>query len=268
MSIAHDFGGFEFALLVGMNPVPRVGHLALAFTAAATMGCSSNGGGSPGVGGNGGAVGSAGAGGSAGSGDGGTTGGGGAANAGGFVANGGCHAGDDCPSGSTCARFGDNGPGACTTPTAPISSCSGNNPRNQCCATSDCSAGSCFSISKQPVQCSSTAGFDTYNVCLADSCTGDTDCAAQQLCTPVGFGLARTCVVAACRSDADCTAEAGGACVLLELGCCTPRIGGNAFRDTQLACVYPSGGCQKDADCPGGFCTITGGRASCSSDCQ
>jgi hypothetical protein len=41
--------------------------------------------------------------------------------------------------------------------------------------------------------------------------------------------------------------------VLLALGCCTAQIGGNTFRNTQLACTYASNGCQKDADCPGGF---------------
>jgi hypothetical protein len=152
-----------------------------------------------------------------------------------------------------------------------VTSCTGNNPRNQCCATSDCAAksgGLCFTITSQPVQCSSTAGVDVYNTCVTDGCASDTDCTTGQLCTPAGFGLGRTCIAADCRSDADCTAEAGGACVLLELGCCTPQIGGNTFRKTQLACTYPSNGCQKDADCPGGFCTISDGRARCSTTCR
>jgi len=201
------------------------------------------------------------------SGDGSPDGAGGDAGAG-FVANRGCQSGGDCASGAACVRFGDNGPGTCVTPTAAVTSCPGSNPRNQCCATSDCAAGSCFSVTSQPVQCSSTAGVDVYNACVADGCAADADCATGQLCTPPGFGLARSCIAAGCRSDADCTAQAGGACVLLELGCCTPRIGGNTFRSTQLACAYPSDGCQKDADCPGGFCTISGGRASCSTDCH
>jgi hypothetical protein len=71
--------------------VTRIGllALALAFTAAATMGCSSNGGGSPGVGGKGGAVGSAGTGASGGSGGGGTTGRGGSSGGGGSGGTGG-----------------------------------------------------------------------------------------------------------------------------------------------------------------------------------
>jgi hypothetical protein len=186
----------------------------------------------------------------------------------GFVANRGCRSAGDCASGATCVRFGESGPGACVTPTAAVTACTGSNPRNQCCATSDCAAGSCLSVATQPVQCSSTAGVDVYNACVADGCAADSDCATGQLCTPVGFGLARACIAASCRSDADCTAEAGGACVVLELGCCTPQIGGNTFRSTQLACAYPSDGCQKDTDCPGGFCTINGGRASCSTACR
>jgi hypothetical protein len=196
-------------------------------------------------------------------------GGAGAAGASGFVADRGCQSAGDCTSGgATCARFGASGPGACVTPTAQVTSCPGSNPRNQCCATSDCAAGSCFTVTSQPVQCSSTAGVDVYNACVADGCAADTDCTTGQLCTPPGFGLARACIAASCRSDADCTAETGGACLLLELNCCTPRIGGNTFRSTQLACAYPSDGCQKDADCPGGFCTISGGRARCTTDCH
>jgi hypothetical protein len=185
-----------------------------------------------------------------------------------FAVHGGCESDGDCPAGATCARFGASGPGACVTPSAQVTSCTGSNPRNQCCATADCAAGSCFSVTSQPVQCSSTAGVDGYNACVADACAGDADCAAQQLCTPLGYGLARTCIDAGCRSDADCSAESGGACVLLELGCCEPRIGGNTLRKTQLACAYPSNGCQTDADCPGGSCTVTAGRASCSTDCR
>jgi hypothetical protein len=185
-----------------------------------------------------------------------------------FIANRGCQSGGDCTGGETCARFGASGPGACVKPTAQATSCAGSNPRNQCCATSDCTAGSCFSVATQPVQCSSTAGVDVFNQCVADACASDTDCAGGQLCTPAGYGLARACIAAGCRSDADCSAETGGACVLLELGCCTPQIGGNIFRSTQLACAYPSNGCQKDADCPGAFCTISSGRASCSTSCR
>lgn len=191
-----------------------------------------------------------------------------AVDASGFVADRGCQSTGDCTNGATCARFGASGPGACVTATAQVTSCTSSSPRNQCCATSDCAAGACFSVTTQPVQCSSTAGFDVYNACVADDCAADADCDTGQLCTPVGFGLTRTCIAAGCRSDAACTAEAGGACVLLELGCCTPQIGGNIFRNTQLACAYPGNGCQKDADCPGGFCTISGGRASCATACR
>jgi len=186
----------------------------------------------------------------------------------GFVARRGCQSNADCSEHATCLQFGGGGPTACEIPPVAVTSCPGSNPRNQCCATSDCAAGSCFTIETQPVQCSSTAGVDVYNACIADGCAGDGDCATGQLCTPVGYSLARSCIAAGCRSDADCTAESGGVCVLLELGCCTPQIGGNTFRKTQLACAYPSNGCQIDADCPGGFCTVTGGRASCATNCR
>jgi hypothetical protein len=73
---------------------------------------------------------------------------------------------------------------------------------------------------------------------------------------------------AACARDEDCNAEPGGACALLALGCCRTQIGGAPNRESEIACVYPSDGCQQDEDCATGqYCVVLDGRAQCSASC-
>ena len=114
---------------------------------------------------------------------------------------------------------------------------------------------------------------------MTDNCAADGDCPSGSVCMPAGYELRRACMPASCATDDDCAAESGGACVLVRLGCvsgtcsdvvsgcCSVRVGGSARRKAEIACAYPSDGCQTDGDCPGGFCIVTSGRARCASGC-
>ena len=195
-----------------------------------------------------------------------------------FMPDHGCQTGANCSDGGACSSFGDAGPGACVTPTTPPAQCPPSS--GECCSNTDCERGTCVAVTTQPVLCSATAGFDVRNRCLTDDCADDSDCPSGSICTPAGYELHRSCMVAGCRNDADCSAESGGACVLIHLGCvgdacsdvqrgcCAVQIGGSTRRKSEVACAYPSDGCQSDNDCPGGFCTVADGRARCTSACH
>jgi hypothetical protein len=216
----------------------------------------------------------AGAGGNAGAGTGGGGAGGdgnaGTSGTGAFTPDQGCRSDGNCAGhrrGGTCFRFEGDGPGVCGRSIEPVTECTVDTPSNDCCSSDECGGARCFAVLREPVQCSSTGGFDVANQCVRDTCQSDDDC-AEGLCSPEGLGIGRACVPAACRSDADCKAEAGGVCAYFELGCCTTELGGAPARSPEIACVYPSSGCQADTDCPNGeHCVIRNGRAECSSSC-
>ncbi|HEX3850568.1 MAG TPA: hypothetical protein VHW01_06350 [Polyangiaceae bacterium] len=111
-------------------------------------------------------------------------------------------------------------------------------------------------------------GVSMYAECVSDECTSDGDCKSGELCTPPGLRTVRQCMPASCRRDSDCTAEAGGACVVFGGACCFNTMGPGTFRPEQLACAYPSDGCQSDADCTGASCVVSDGRAHCASKCE
>ena len=116
-------------------------------------------------------------------------------------------------------------------------------------------------------ECGKDGGGSSHNVCVQDECASDDDCAGGA-CTPDGFDIARHCIAAGCHSDADCTDEPGGVCLILEGGCCRWRTEDTIRRrkrPKQLACAYPSDGCQTDADCVYGSlnCVAEAGRAHC-----
>jgi hypothetical protein len=183
-----------------------------------------------------------------------------------FTPDPGCRSTSDCGD-FTCLRFGD-GPGVCRTPTRPATECLFGVTRNECCTSGDCAEGVCFAVTTPALLCSASAGFDTWNQCRVDECTSDADC-PNGLCSPPGYGSGRACIAAACARDEDCNAEPGGACVLIPLGCCRFQVGGAPTRgDEQIACVYPSDGCQVDDDCAAGeYCLVVAGRARCSASC-
>lgn len=184
-----------------------------------------------------------------------------------FVADRGCRSDVDCPSGGVCTKYTPNGPAGCAYKAKPATSCtSPDNPREECCSSVDCPAGSCFSqVVGVGIACG-LGGFDTINQCLSDRCQTDADCPETEICAPLGMsGPVRHCIAAACRSDADCTAAPGGACVAFAESCCTTYHA----QAQQLACVYPSDGCQKNEDCAAGqVCVVTAGGARCALSCD
>jgi hypothetical protein len=221
-------------------------------------------------------LGGAGLGGSAGLGDGAGLGGGaglrnvaGAAGASSFVPNHGCQSRLDCSQEQACLQYTPNGPADCVTPAVPTTTCNASNLLNQCCTSTDCSVGACFLTEVFPTGPCGLGGVSSYNECLSDACQVDGDCLASQLCLPAGFGPVRKCMIAACRADSDCTAESGGACVVFRGGCCSGNLGGPTTRAQQLACAYPSDGCQSDSDCAQArTCVVSAGRAHCADTCQ
>ena len=97
-----------------------------------------------------------------------------------------------------------------------------------------------------------------HNQCAVDQCTKDADCATGQVCGLAGALGAeiRACLQAGCKVDGDCAARAGGTCAPVSEPCCGVNAG--------LYCVYPGGGCRKNADCPATqYCRITGVAAAC-----
>src|SRR6185437_5821899 len=131
---------------------------------------------------------------------------------------------------------------------------------NQCCTTSDCTAGAgCYPAGE--IQACGGA-FPGYNICISDSCASDADCAKNEICAPAGaFGYPkRQCFAADCKMDADCTAKPGGACVPIGGNhCCSLPI------PDGLGCGYP-GNCAGGTSCPSGQeCRLdtTSGMASC-----
>ena len=83
-----------------------------------------------------------------------------------------------------------------------------------------------------------------WNVCAADGCADNSDCAEGQACMPAGaFGyVLATCVRTPCTIDADCAARAGGQCLPFFRRC-------EAYG---WACTYDDDPCRTDADCPVG----------------
>jgi hypothetical protein len=139
-----------------------------------------------------------------------------------------------------------------------------------------CPAGAgCFNVPVFPNGICGTAAPRSYNVCRANQCTSDADCAANGgICGPAGFsadetyggGLIRQCITASCRSDDDCTKLMGGVCSVVPAGCDLPGpTGAQAYMPAQMACVYPNG-CSSLSDCantPGAVCKVIRGEGVC-----
>jgi hypothetical protein len=168
-----------------------------------------------------------------------------------------CQSAADC-GGKPCSPITPGGYQVCLDPVAEATSCNTMGPPNECCTSADCATGACYPASKLDF-CG--GAFPAFNVCIADECQQDGDCAAGEICAPAGaYGYPkRYCLKAYCRTNADCTAKPGGACVPIGFNqCCALQL------PAGLACAYP-GACAKDSDCLGGTCTIepTQGIATC-----
>jgi hypothetical protein len=112
-----------------------------------------------------------------------------------------------------------------------------------CMKDADCNAGS-------NGRCIQTMGGALTCRCSYDTCTGDGDCAAGQLCvchgTPYTGGAGNTCVMGNCRVDADCGAG----------GFCSPSHGTSGCGGiVGYYCHTPMDTCLDDDDCQsrGGF---------------
>ena len=183
---------------------------------------------------------------------------------------GGCDAADECGvagAGATCAAL-SGGYRVCV-PEARVATEPSVNPTvDECDATRPCGVGACYAALRFPSGQCGLGGAGEQNICLADACQSDADCAGG-ICGPSGLtsnelhagGGARECFRAGCRDDADCRLEAGGVCAFVASSCGRPLVG-SGFRSAQLACVYP-GGCVTDSDCGGASCSIVDGTAVC-----
>ena len=164
-----------------------------------------------------------------------------------------CTTDADCD-GGICAPITPGGYRICLNVPPEATSCPGPTPATQCCTTADCMGkGTCYA---NPVPCGASPMEVRFNECLADACETDADCGPPPgVCAPAGaYGNpVRGCITAHCKTDADCTSQAYGFCAPVVDACCTAAA---------LACVYP-GGCQRDADCPQGYCAITSGAGVC-----
>lgn len=176
-------------------------------------------------------------------------------NAGGSTGDGGsaqgthgdCATDADC-SGGTCAAVTPGGYQICLSAPPEATGCTQDGPvPDECCASSDCVVGKCYST--QSVPYCGGAYPAPYNACIEDACDSDADCGAlsqvPMICAPAGaFGQPmRACVAAGCHTDADCDAAPGGVCrPVADVCCATPQA---------ITCVYPDG-CASDADCSPG----------------
>ena len=167
-----------------------------------------------------------------------------------------CDATHLCPGGSTCTEVTPGGYRVCIGPAVEASACTTGAP-DECCTSSDCAQGKCYSTPIAPV-CAGVV-MQSYNVCASDTCSSDVNCSGvNSICLPAGAlnRKVRICAPGGCRLDADCTAHLGGICAPVADPCCHQPIG--------LFCVYPGTGCRATSDClSGSHCTVSGNDGVC-----
>jgi hypothetical protein len=128
---------------------------------------------------------------------------------------------------------------------------------HECDGAHPCAQGRCYAILAFPSGVCGLGGASPGNLCLADQCASDADCAGGEICGPAGLssdssesgGAARECFKASCHGNADCTARPGGVCAFVA-GHCARYV---TFVRGEVACIYPDG-CASSADCCGGTC--------------
>jgi hypothetical protein len=137
---------------------------------------------------------------------------------------------------------------------------------SECCATSECAAGTCLaSVRYVTGQCGG-GGADLLNRCLVDACQSDADCGQDAVCAWSGDREElHLCLPAFCRSNADCDEEPGGRCVWTGGECVRGTSSQGPRLRQQLACAYPGTGCRQGSDCGANEnCVVRGARTECS----
>lgn len=166
-----------------------------------------------------------------------------------------CDVDDDCPDGSACVAVAPGGFRVCTDVVVPAEACTKSS-FDECCTTTECTEGTCLTTPITPL-CAGVQ-MEPHNVCAVDECQNEGDCPGGDsvcLSAPMLGHKVRSCFTATCHTDLDCGAEAGGICAPVAEPCCGGVVG--------LFCVYPSDGCRSNGDCPDGYCSVDGDRASC-----
>ncbi|MFO0613997.1 MAG: hypothetical protein U0414_15500 [Polyangiaceae bacterium] len=161
-----------------------------------------------------------------------------------------CHSNADCP-GGTCVEV-NVGFKTCQYPVDEATTC--DNPgMDACCNSSECKANEkCVRTPVKPV----CAGIPQpeFNTCASDECASDADCNGG-VCAPAGtFGnKVNACLPAQCSGV--CGLETMAPCAIVRDPCCNTAIG--------FFCIHE---CNKNEDCPGGYCEID--QATMSPKCK
>jgi hypothetical protein len=156
----------------------------------------------------------------------------------------------DCASvGGKCVSLSPGGFRTCQVVVPLATTC--NSGSDECCTdgTEPCVTGRCV---RGPLGPHCGGPFPvSANVCATLGCTTNADCNDNETCILAGTldHLSNSCVPGGCRVDSDCTVSAGGKCKSVTPNCCSGALG--------LYCVYPTGGCRTNSDCPGGHCFIS-----------
>jgi hypothetical protein len=159
-----------------------------------------------------------------------------------------CKVDADCASvGGKCVSLSPGGFRTCQVVVPLATTC--NSSSDECCTdgTLPCPTGRCV---RGPLAPRCGGLLISGNVCATLGCTTNADCQDKETCILAGTldHLSNSCVPGGCRLDSDCKASPGGKCESVTPNCCAGALG--------LYCVYPTGGCRKNSDCPGGHCYI------------
>ena len=172
--------------------------------------------------------------------------------AGGAPNSGDCKADADC-AGGKCVSLSPGGFRTCQVVVPLATTC--NSSSDECCTdgTQPCTTGRCV---RGPLAPRCGGLLTSGNVCATLGCTTNADCNDNETCVLAGTldHLSNSCVPGGCRLDSDCKASPGGKCESVTPNCCTGASG--------LFCVYPTGGCRRNSDCPGGHCYIGADNAT------
>ena len=172
----------------------------------------------------------------------------GGAPSGGAPNSGDCNGDADC-AGGKCVSLSPGGFRTCQVVVPLATTCDSGS--DECCTdgTLPCVTGRCVRGALDP-HCGGALPVSA-NMCATLGCTTNADCNDNETCILAGTldHLSNSCVPGGCRLDSDCKASPGGKCESVTPNCCSGALG--------LYCVYPTGGCRTNSDCPGGHCFIS-----------